>query len=199
MTFFCSPTHNPTYRLSLWSEDLLHLIICFQGWRIISRQRMSISSDRMLICEQNTASCQLRLKLLASRNKAVAEGGIIFQLDHSVSSRVARYTYGINVSTIFNPSLADHLARGDTSFENSAGQIRVPNYFSAILKKVDFTLIYATYQLIVNRIPRFQRKWSSGNPIAATFPSLNLMLWKRFQTRLNVIETVGKTLLIGSI
>jgi hypothetical protein len=77
------------------------------------------------------------------RNKAVAEGGIIFRLDHSVSSRVARYTYGIKVNTLFNPSLADHLAREDTSYENPAGEIRVPNYFSAILQKVNFTLFYA--------------------------------------------------------
>ena len=84
-----------------------------------------------------------------------------------MSSRVARYTYGIQANIPFNPSLADHLAREDTSYENPAGEIRVPNYFSAILQKVKFTLFYAMYLLIVNRIPRFQRRRSSRNPIAA--------------------------------
>ncbi|KAF8691922.1 hypothetical protein AX14_002706 [Amanita brunnescens Koide BX004] len=68
-------------------------------------------------------------------NKAVAEGAIMFKLDHSVSSRVARYTYGIESYRIFNPNLADHLAREDTCFEAPSGDMWVPNRFSSILQK----------------------------------------------------------------
>ena len=110
------------------------------------------------------------------RNKAVAEGGIIFRLDHSVSSRVARYTYGIQVHVAFNRSLADHLAREDTCFESHSGEMRVPNCFSAILQKVDFTLFYAMYLLIFSRIPRFQRRQSSGHLIVSSLPSLDSVL-----------------------
>ena len=82
------------------------------------------------------------------RNKAVAEGAIIFQIDHSVSSRVARYTYGIQMNTTFDRSLADHLAREDTCFESYSGEIKVPNRFSSILQKVNFTpLCYVSADL----------------------------------------------------
>jgi len=68
-------------------------------------------------------------------NKAVAEGAVIFRLDHSVSSRVARYTYGTTCSVPFNSSLADHLARVDTSHEDLSGDIVIPMGFSSILAK----------------------------------------------------------------
>jgi hypothetical protein len=110
------------------------------------------------------------------RNKAVAEGGIIFRLDHSVSSRVARYTYGIGMNIAFNRRLADHLAREDTCFESHSGEMKIPGRFSAILQKVNFTLLYAMYLLIFNRIPRFQRRRSSGQLIASSFPSLDSVL-----------------------
>ena len=99
------------------------------------------------------------------RNKAVAEGAIIFRLDHLVSSRVSKYTYGIEASVPFNPSLADHLAREDTCYEDSTGETLVPDHFSPILQKVDFTPFYAMHLLIFNRISRFQRRRSSGNVI----------------------------------
>jgi len=68
-------------------------------------------------------------------NKAVAEGSIIYKLDHSVSGRVSRYTYGIESCTDFNPNRADHLAREHTCFDTIAGEVWVPNRFSAILHK----------------------------------------------------------------
>ncbi|KAF8624902.1 hypothetical protein AX14_011703 [Amanita brunnescens Koide BX004] len=70
-------------------------------------------------------------------NKSVAEGAVIFRLDHSVSSRVARYTYGVECYAPFDPSLADHLAREDKSHVDSSGEIKVPNYFLSILQKDD--------------------------------------------------------------
>ena len=94
-----------------------------------------------------TPSCQLTQTALI-RNKSVAEGAVIFRLDHSVSSRVARYTYGVECYAPFDPSLADHLAREDKSHVDSSGEIKVPNYFLSILQKVNFMLLYAMYLLI---------------------------------------------------
>jgi hypothetical protein len=92
----------------------------------------------MTTCEQQY--CFISIDQTARiRNKAVADGAIIFRLHHSVSSRVARYTYGIQINESFNPSLADHLARADTSYEDLSGRMMVPNYFSSILQKVNFT------------------------------------------------------------
>ena len=66
----------------------------------------------------------------------------MFRLDHSVSSRVARYTYGTDCCIPFDPSLADHLARENTCRRDSSGEINVPKFFSSILEKVTFTLLY---------------------------------------------------------
>ena len=90
-----------------------------------------------------------------------------------MSSRVAKYAYGTEVCNVFDPSLADHLARQDTSYEVSSGEIWVPHRFSSILQKVNLTLLYNMGLLIFNRIPRFQRRQSSGHLIAACIPRLN--------------------------
>ncbi|KAJ3815434.1 hypothetical protein F5876DRAFT_85802 [Lentinula aff. lateritia] len=66
-------------------------------------------------------------------NKAVADGGVSFYLDHFVSSRVARYSYGIECSNIYQASNLEHQIRG---FYNSIeGTRRVKNCFSLILRK----------------------------------------------------------------
>ncbi len=65
----------------------------------------------------------------------------MFKIDHSVSARVSKYTYGIKYCNVFNPLLADHLARKNTCYEVASGETWIPNRFSLILNKVDFTLI----------------------------------------------------------
>ncbi|KAJ3881321.1 hypothetical protein F5051DRAFT_458832 [Lentinula edodes] len=66
-------------------------------------------------------------------NKAVADGGVSFYLEHFVSSRVARYSYGIKCSKIYQASNPEHRRRG---FHNSiAGTFQVENCFSLILQK----------------------------------------------------------------
>jgi len=68
-------------------------------------------------------------------NKAVAEGAIMYKIDHFVSSRVSKYTYGIKFCNVFNPILEDHLARQHTCFEVASGETWIPNRFSVILEK----------------------------------------------------------------
>jgi hypothetical protein len=69
-------------------------------------------------------------------NKAVADGAVSFYIDHLVSSRVARATYGIEIYTQYDPQDLEHQARKDTKFIDAAGHQSIPNQFSSILMKV---------------------------------------------------------------
>ncbi|KAF8626057.1 hypothetical protein AX15_005102 [Amanita polypyramis BW_CC] len=68
-------------------------------------------------------------------NKAVAEGSVSFKIDHSVTSRVSRYTYGIESCPLFNPSNPDHVRRAHACIVKPSGQRWVPKGFSGILLK----------------------------------------------------------------
>ncbi|EEB95630.1 hypothetical protein MPER_05365, partial [Moniliophthora perniciosa FA553] len=78
------------------------------------------------------------MKLTLSRpdgfvNKAVADGAVSFYLDHHVSARVSRFTYGIEVLVPYDESNREHRRRSHTTFVNAAGVRMVPGAFSAIL------------------------------------------------------------------
>ncbi|KAF8632112.1 hypothetical protein AX15_002043 [Amanita polypyramis BW_CC] len=68
-------------------------------------------------------------------NKAVAEGAISFNIDHSVTSRISRYTYGVGCCRKFDPNDMQHIARKRTCFVAENGEFQVPGAFSAILMK----------------------------------------------------------------
>ncbi|KAK2464380.1 hypothetical protein APHAL10511_003527 [Amanita phalloides] len=68
-------------------------------------------------------------------NKAVAEGAVSFNVNHSVTSRVARYTYGAKCSFRFDANNPDHIERQHTCYEALDGRIYVPKGFSPILIK----------------------------------------------------------------
>jgi len=70
-------------------------------------------------------------------NKAVADGAVSFYIDHLVSSRVARTTYGINITTRYNSQDPEHRARKHTQFISLAGHLTIPNKFGSILLKVN--------------------------------------------------------------
>ncbi|KAL0574098.1 hypothetical protein V5O48_007857 [Marasmius crinis-equi] len=77
-------------------------------------------------------------KLSSSRpdgfvNKAVTDGAISFYLDRMVSARVARFTYGLECSTAFNPHDPDHKERSHTVFTSAAGDQRLAGKFDVIL------------------------------------------------------------------
>ncbi|EED83869.1 predicted protein [Postia placenta Mad-698-R] len=73
--------------------------------------------------------------MTACRNKAVAEGAISFYLDHFVSVRVARFTYGANVRICYNPADPEHLRRVDKAYVDDAGIKRVKDAFQVVLPK----------------------------------------------------------------
>ncbi|KAK2462939.1 hypothetical protein APHAL10511_005137 [Amanita phalloides] len=68
-------------------------------------------------------------------NKAVAEGAILYKINHLVTSRVSKYTYGIESHKMFNPANPDHAYRASKCTEWPSGDIWVPSAFSCILPK----------------------------------------------------------------
>ncbi|KAG7091390.1 hypothetical protein E1B28_010428 [Marasmius oreades] len=68
-------------------------------------------------------------------NKAVADGAVSFFLDHMVSARVSRFTYGIECNVPYQPSKADHKKRSHTIFVKPSGKTALPGHFSTILPK----------------------------------------------------------------
>ncbi|KAK1226878.1 hypothetical protein PQX77_010125, partial [Marasmius sp. AFHP31] len=68
-------------------------------------------------------------------NKAVADGAASFYLDHMVSARVSRFTYGIECNVLYKPSDPEHRKRSLTVYTDLAGHQRVPDHFDHILPK----------------------------------------------------------------
>uniref|UniRef100_A0A0W0G793 Uncharacterized protein n=1 Tax=Moniliophthora roreri TaxID=221103 RepID=A0A0W0G793_MONRR len=81
---------------------------------------------------------QLQLKLSRPDgfvNKAVADGAVSFYLDHCVSARISRFTYGTECCTAFDPSDPQHQRRSQTIFLQASGRRAIPNVFDIILPK----------------------------------------------------------------
>jgi len=68
-------------------------------------------------------------------NKAVADGAVSFSIDHHVSVRVARFTYGMKCSEPYNPMNTEHATRARTRYQGVNGEWLIPNSFSAILRR----------------------------------------------------------------
>jgi len=73
-------------------------------------------------------------------NKAVADGAVSFYLDHFVSARVAKLSYGVGTSNPFNPNNPEHRKRFHKTFRNVAGLECLSDIFSIILPKVSLLL-----------------------------------------------------------
>ncbi|KAG5718636.1 Heat shock 70 kDa protein 12B [Termitomyces sp. T112] len=68
-------------------------------------------------------------------NKAVAEGAISFYLDHSVAVRIAKYSYGVECTVLYEEHNREHRARSSRLYTSLTGLQRLPGYFDAILRK----------------------------------------------------------------
>jgi len=66
-------------------------------------------------------------------NKAVADGAISFHLDHLVSVRVSKHTYGTKCRTAYNANDPEHLVRRRSAVRDDAGDLTLPRVFSPIL------------------------------------------------------------------
>ncbi len=73
-----------------------------------------------------------------NRSKAVAEGAASFFLQKFVSSRVAKFTYGTEVSFVYDGGDPEHHARRFKLKTGPSGRTLVPEGFCAVLTKVYF-------------------------------------------------------------
>jgi len=68
-------------------------------------------------------------------NKAVADGAVSFQIDHFVGARVAKFAYGLNCSTKFNPFDPEHVKRSHMVYKGVSGVEKIHGHFSCILPR----------------------------------------------------------------
>ncbi|PFH48898.1 hypothetical protein AMATHDRAFT_5370 [Amanita thiersii Skay4041] len=68
-------------------------------------------------------------------NKAVPEGAVSYHLDHCVTSRMSKFSYGIRADEIYDPKNAEHRARESKVICKPNGERRVPDGFTTILAK----------------------------------------------------------------
>ncbi|KAF9068288.1 hypothetical protein BDP27DRAFT_1421991 [Rhodocollybia butyracea] len=67
-------------------------------------------------------------------NKAVSDGAVSFYLDHFVTSRVSRWSYGLRCYIIYEANNAEHHERGYIT-STVTGKLQVLNKYSVILQK----------------------------------------------------------------
>ncbi|KZT22437.1 hypothetical protein NEOLEDRAFT_1071368 [Neolentinus lepideus HHB14362 ss-1] len=68
-------------------------------------------------------------------NKAVADGALAFYLDHVVSKRVARITYGVEGTRSYDPSKLSHMVRLRKIFVQPSGRRMLPDAYLCIVSK----------------------------------------------------------------
>ncbi|KAG5644294.1 hypothetical protein DXG03_008712 [Asterophora parasitica] len=69
-------------------------------------------------------------------NKAVADGGVSFYIDHFVTARVAKYSYGIEVGIPYDIWDAEHKSRRFSVYQAPNGVNHIPAAFDIVLPKV---------------------------------------------------------------
>ena len=83
-----------------------------------------------------------RGSLTRFRNKAVANGAVIFHIDRAVKSRVARATYGVKYRPWVDESNLEHCRRKHQWERSPSGRYLIPGGFCPILRRVVFSLRY---------------------------------------------------------
>ncbi|GLB37967.1 putative ATP binding [Lyophyllum shimeji] len=68
-------------------------------------------------------------------NKAVADGGVSFYIDHFVTARVAKFACGVDCSIPYIPADFEHRQRYHAMWRDAAGIDRIPSAFDTILPK----------------------------------------------------------------
>lgn len=58
-----------------------------------------------------------------------------FYLEHFVSARIIKMTYGTVINTSYDPTDAEHIARNFKKIVRPSGRVVVPDFFSSILTK----------------------------------------------------------------
>ena len=74
--------------------------------------------------------------VILHRNKAVAIGAVSHYVDHFVTSRISKFTYGVPCHVAYDPSNAEHRRRSHKTFIDPMGQKRVTDGFVTMLTRV---------------------------------------------------------------
>jgi hypothetical protein len=78
----------------------------------------------------------LILTRVTGSNKAVAVGAVSFHVDHFVTGRIAKFTYGSSGKILYDPSNSEHVKREKESYLNAAGEKRIRDHFYTMLSRV---------------------------------------------------------------
>ncbi len=70
------------------------------------------------------------------RNKAVANGAVYFFLEHYVSARVMKMTYGTDINVTYEADNPEHKARSHLKIVRPSGRVALNDAFSTIIQKV---------------------------------------------------------------
>jgi hypothetical protein len=76
------------------------------------------------------------MTLVTHRNKAVAVGAVSYYIDHFVTGRISKFTYGVPCIALYDPSNPEHVRREHKSYINPMGEKRVPDHFETMLSRV---------------------------------------------------------------
>ena len=68
--------------------------------------------------------------------KAVADGNVLFALQHTVYARYTRTTFGVECSTFYLPSDPEHQSRAHLMYQFLDGSLRIPGGYDIIVGKV---------------------------------------------------------------
>ena len=101
----------------------------FRGWNY----RFASQKQTREKCVRTTGSA---LTPVIHSNKAVAVGAISYYVDHFVTGRISKFTYGVPCNTPYQPSKPEHVRREYTAFYNATGGMVLPSYFDTMLSRV---------------------------------------------------------------
>ena len=76
------------------------------------------------------------MTLFSRRDKAFTIGAISYYVDHFVTGRISKFTYGVVGDVLYDPSNPEHVRRTHKTFTNTLGERRVPNHFDVMLTRV---------------------------------------------------------------
>lgn len=82
--------------------------------------------------------CHPVVSKFSQRNKAVAEGAISFYIEHYVSVRVARFTYGTKYFKVFNYMDPEDVKQRSKGHKDDVGDWVIPGRFAVLLAKASW-------------------------------------------------------------
>jgi len=68
-------------------------------------------------------------------NKAVAVGAVSYYVDHFVTGRISKFTYGAPSRTVYEASNPEHTKRAHKAYIDPMGDKRIPGHFKTILSR----------------------------------------------------------------